>query len=228
MKKHCSSLLLVLGLAFTSQAATYNTGDYTNPFNGHDGVIPDGDLSGWTDVRTVDVGLTGQYITGLRVSLDISGGYNGDLYGYLVHDTGFSVLLNRVGVGSGNAFGYGDPGFDITLHSSGFGDIHTASGGGSQITGDYTADGRAISPLSSPSAFDSASRDAGLAVFNNLNPNGTWTLFFADTSGLYQSTVNSWSLSIDYVPEPATVALGIFGALFGVVQGVRYFRRKSA
>ena len=31
------------------------------------------------------------------MTLNLSGGWNGDLYAYLVHNSGFAVLLNRVG-----------------------------------------------------------------------------------------------------------------------------------
>jgi hypothetical protein len=45
----------------------------------------------------------GPTITDVNVGLQLSGGWNGDLYAYLVHSSGFAVLLNRVGRGTGNA-----------------------------------------------------------------------------------------------------------------------------
>ena len=56
-----------------------------------------------------------------------------------------------------------------------------------------------------------------------MNPNGTWTLFFADvvTSGS-SSTLLSWSLDITAVPEPVNVALGIFAGVFLVVSLARW------
>jgi subtilisin-like proprotein convertase family protein len=54
------------------------------------------------------------------------------------------------------------------------------------------------------------------SAFNGLDPNNTWTLFFADQSAGGVTTLNSWSLNITAVPEPVNVALAIFGvALLG-------------
>jgi hypothetical protein len=49
-----------------------------------------------------------------------------------------------------------------------------------------------------------------------MDPNGAWTLFFADLSGGGSPTrIQTWELEITAVPEPVNVALGIFGGLFG-------------
>jgi hypothetical protein len=103
------------------------------------------------------------------VNLNISGGYNGDLYAYLSYGGVLLPLLIRTGVtgtGSGDAFGYGNTGFNVTLSStaSGAQDVHfyqnySASYNGSgQLTGAWQPDGRNIDPQSAPSAFDRASR----------------------------------------------------------------------
>jgi hypothetical protein len=63
------------------------------------------------------------------------------------------------------------------------------------------------------------------SAFTGLNPNGTWTLFLADTMPGGQNMLVSYSLEINAVPEPVTVALGIFGA-FGL--GVMAFRMRKA
>jgi hypothetical protein len=43
------------------------------------------------------------------VQLDITGRFNGDSYAYLIDPQGqVAILLNRLGVTSGNAFGCGD------------------------------------------------------------------------------------------------------------------------
>jgi hypothetical protein len=97
--------------------------------------------------------------------------------------------------------------------------------GSGQLTGTWQADGRNIDPNSAPASFDAAGT-AGLGDYNGLNPNGTWTLFFADLSGGAQSTVVSWGLDITAVPEPANVALGIFGGLLGI-GGLWRARRKA-
>src|SRR5688572_4755667 len=70
---------------------------YTYDFNGINTAIPDGNLNGFSDTRTIS-GIPGSggapQISYVTVALNISGGYNGDLYAYLVHNSGFVVLLN--------------------------------------------------------------------------------------------------------------------------------------
>ena len=121
------------------------------------------------------------------------------------------MLLNRVGVGTGNAFGYGNPGMDVTFTLGAASNIHFYQPSGTynglgQLTGSWLADGRNIDPQSSPAAFD-AGGTAGLDSFLNANPNGTWVLFLADNSGGNTSQVNTWTLNLTTVPEPSTWAL---------------------
>ena len=56
------------------------------------------------------------------------------------------------------------------------------------------------------------------APFNELDPNNTWALVLWDnsTSGIENGLI-SWSLDITAVPEPVTVALGVFAGVFLVV-----------
>ncbi len=75
--------------------------------------MPDGDLSGLSDVRNVDSAIGN--ISSLLVRLKVTGEFNGDLYAYLRHTNGFVVLLNRVGKTAANPAGYGDSGFDVTF-----------------------------------------------------------------------------------------------------------------
>ena len=57
-----------------------------------------------------------------------------------------------------------------------------------------------------------------LANFDGGVADGTWNLYFADlASGSPTSTLESWSLNIDPVPEPVNAALAVFLALAGVV-----------
>ena len=72
--------------------------------------------------------------------------------------------------------------------------------------------------------------DTGLlSGFNTLNPNNTWALNLWDnnTSGIENGLV-SWTLTIDAVPEPVNVALGVFGVLFAVIIVVRRRAEKLA
>jgi len=224
MKTIVLRFLLLLWLtvpAITAPAALFYSWTGTQ-------TIPDNDGSGRAFSFNVSDPATA--ITDIAVTLDISGGFNGDLYVYLSQSGvsgGFAVLVNRVGRTSANDLGYANTGFLVTLTGSAAADIHNyqtlspsynVSG---QLTGLWGADGRFVDPDSSGAEFDAATRDATLNGFNGLNPNGDWTLFFADTSPGGISTLNSFSVDITAVPEPVNVALGVFGVVlagFGVVR----------
>src|ERR1700760_3775370 len=93
--------LAIIGtlLAGAGLALAQNTNSYlVNP----DTVIPVGNPVGLVS-STVVTGLAGARITDITVNLDISGGYNGDLYVYLVGPDGdFNVLLNQSGSSGGS------------------------------------------------------------------------------------------------------------------------------
>ena len=226
MKSLTLAAAVFAGGCLSAAAAVYTPGWSTGFANS--GNIPDGSPTGWSDSRSVSVGDA--VITDISVKLNVSGGFNGDLYAYLSYNGVLVPLLNRVGVSgaSGNAFGYSDTGFNVTLSSTGT-DVHfygasspTINGSG-QVTGSWQVDGRSIDPNSAPGSFDTASR-VTFSGLNGLNPNGTWTLFFADLSSGAQSQVVSWELDITAVPEPANVALGIFGGLMAL--GALYQSRR--
>jgi hypothetical protein len=167
-----------------------------------------GRLVGHAD-RDGGEGLT---IADLNVSLHLLSGYNGDLYAYLVHGSGFSVLLNRPGRTASNSYGYADATLDVVLDDDATnGDIHLY-----QTNVNYTLltqngspwqpDARNVNPLL---ALDTDPRTAHLSAFNGLAPTGDWTLFVADLSGTGSSTMVSWGLQASLVPEPSSVTLGL-------------------
>ncbi len=193
-------------------------------FNGLNALIPDGNVNGYQNAQTISgLGVHESVITDVNVRLNFSGGYNGDLYVYLSHSSGFSVLLNRAGRTGGNSFGYGDAGFNVWLDDSAAGDIHNYGGNsGAPLAGTYQPDARNVNPAT---VTDLSSRSAFLSAFNGLDPNGTWTLFVADVSGGDANTLVSWELEITAVPEPTIWALGIFGGVWLTVSGVRRWNR---
>jgi subtilisin-like proprotein convertase family protein len=234
MKQTLAILAILAALAPIARADFYTT-TFSSGF-ANSGSIPDGSLVGMQDTRTLS-GVTFNSISDVDVHLTISGSWNGDLYGYLVHSSGFTVLLNRVGRTSSSSFGYSDGGFSVTFddQASQTADFHlyqSASGyNSSQITGGthWRPDGRNIDPTSSGSTFDSTSPSALLSSFNGLNPNGTWTLFLADVSGGSTSTLVSWGLDITgtaAVPEPSSVIEGGLGALIIAAVVIMFRARK--
>lgn len=210
MKKF--GILLLLLVSLTSRADSTNLTVTATP----GAAVPDGNPVGMTS--TLNVSGMSYVVSSVTVHLDITGGFNGDLYAYLFSPNGTSVvLLNRVGMSSGNAAGYGDTGFNVTLDSASLNNIHGyqnpslgypgSLNGYGQITGTWAPDARTIDPLySTPSQFDAdpTSTDNTLANLVGLNPNGDWTLFIADLSGGGDSTLVSWGLTVVTVPEPQT------------------------
>lgn len=225
----------VLGLCLPAGAGLIYDNFTTGRWTVNEGV-PDYNANnpqGLQDSQTVSVSGTWQ-VTDVRVSVNISGGYNGDLYGYLRHDdgvkpVGFIVLLNRPGY-SGTGYGYGNSGFGLAdggtpfvfsdggsysggveNYQSGSPQYNTASG---QLTGTWKPDAGSVS---------FATR------FSGLDPNGTWTLFFQDLATGDQSTLVNWGLQIEAVPEPVNVALGLFGVVFAGATAIRWrLKRKSS
>lgn len=210
---------LCFGAALTPSAALF-----VNTFNSglpESGIIPDGSVTPWSDTRAIS-GISGP-ILDITVRLNISGGYNGDLYGYLSYNNTLIPLVNRVGVGTGNSFGYDNSGLNVSFSDSAANNIHFyQSVGGYNITGEaqWKPDGRAISPLGAAPTFDAAGTVL-LSALDGMSANGNWTLVMADVSGGGgQATVVSWGVDITAVPEPGQWAT-IAGALLAAAAGAR-------
>jgi subtilisin-like proprotein convertase family protein len=187
--------------------------DYT--YSGSAYTIPDGNDSGV--YSTITVSGANISLSDINITLNVSGGYNGDLYAYLSYDGIRVDLLNRVGTGTGTV---GSPQYNDGYSTSGF----------SNVTLDDQGSGGNIHNVQNPSSLVSYKPDAqngsSLASFNGINPNGVWTLFFADESGGGgTSTVQGWSLDIDSVPEPGTWGAISGAGLLGLC-GVRAWRQR--
>jgi subtilisin-like proprotein convertase family protein len=172
----------------------------TNSFTCTNFAIPDGDPAGVTDVRNVTSGIA--HITSLQVRLNISGDFNGDLYAYLQHGSGLTVLLNRTGKTATNPYGYDDCGFDVTFSDSAANDIHsyrvfTTPPRGSPLTGAWQPDARFIDPTA---VTDASLRSTFLSEFDGLHPQGDWVLFLAGMDYGGTNTLNSWALEITGTP----------------------------
>lgn len=206
---HALPILCVLSVfAVTPFAAASTT--WNGPTWNVSTAIPDNNDVGLVSTQTVSAtGIT--EIESVTVTINLSGGWNGDLYAYLVHDSGFSVLLNRPGRSLSNLDGSAASGMSITFDDSALSDIHTAmpmSGG--SVSGTYQPDGRITDPLA---VLNTDLRPAMFADFIGIDSNGSWTLFIADQSAGETSTLQSWSLNIVGVPEPSAAMLGVLGML---------------
>jgi len=164
------------------------------------------DVGERVDVQTF--GVPGTTVSKVVVSLEIAGfgdgGFNGDLYAALSHDTAFSVLLNRPGRRSADAFGYADDGFEVALDDAATDDVHNyrvALSGQHEVavsggpTGSWQPDGRLIDPTDVP-VVDTPPRDAKLATQIGRPADGEWRLLLADASAGGTSQLVAWGLAI--------------------------------
>jgi hypothetical protein len=204
-KQRLSVLVFLLAVSSASATVYMSTYDYVGPIYG----LPDGNLNG--AYSSINVIGAPPVLYDIRVAIEIAGGYNGDLYGYVSHNGVLVPLVNRIGVRSGNVFGSDGAGMNVTFADGAAGNIHAAGNG--FLTGSYRPDGQNISPLSAPGSFDAGGGTITLnGTFGNMDPNGSWTLFFADVvTGGGSFTINGWNLQISSVPEPGVCSLAILG-----------------
>jgi subtilisin-like proprotein convertase family protein len=195
-------LIAVLAVALNAGASfTWNSGSLGS-------MVPDGNTNGWAN-STLISGQSGTITPGsLEVTLNLSGGWNGDLYAYLVNSSGgFVVLLDRVGMQDVGGFGYSDAGMNVTFTSGAGTSIHYY-GGGFVPTGNYL-----------PDATGTTTGNSG-SLSSFVNPNGTWSLFIADLSGGNFTMVENWGLAMNIVAVPevetwvAAALAGMFGAFW--------------
>lgn len=209
-------ILLICGLMALKQAGSAGAAVVLDQNWTVGGAIPEGNPVGMATSQTLS-GLSDGAITDVAVRLNLSGGYNGGLYGYLVLQdaqgrTATEILLNEVGTSPANPFGSAGSGFNVTLSDSGSanGSIHNAAG---NPTGLWQPD--------SGATLD--------GTFGGMTANGTWTLFLADKfDGGGVTTLDSWGLTISAtaVPEPSVTGLACGMAALFAFGGMR-LRRKS-
>ena len=160
-------------------------------------LVPDGVAAGLSDVRNVNSTISA--IASLQVRLKITGEFNGDLYAYLRHSSGFVVLLNRPGKTAADTNGYTDDGFDVTFQNGAAnGDVHLYQNigpptAGFPLTGIWQPDGRTNDPAD---VTDSLSRTTSLSSFNGVPAAGEWTLYIADVDSGGANLLTEWGLDI--------------------------------
>jgi hypothetical protein len=210
--KSLNTFLAVLALSIvTTQGAIttfYSSGANNNI------VIPDDNPTGISS--GIGVSGIGSVLNGLTLTINVSSGFNGDLLCYLNYGSSSVALLNRIGSTGINPFGSATAGFtSFTFSDSGSAQSTITASSGS-LSGIYQAAGGA-------GAIDT--------TFGGVNPNGDWTISFFDMAsggGSSPSTLNNWSLSIDAVPEPVNVALGVFAGLgLIIIVGRSLWRKRN-
>ena len=178
--------------------------------------VPDNNITGLADNRLItDATGTIQHLT---VSLAITGGWNGDWYAHLVHDTGFAVLLNRIGRTATDTVGSGTSGLNVVLDDRAAFDIHLGLPATGSLTGTRQPDARTADP---DNVTESSPRRAFLDSFNGLTPNGQWTLFLADLSPGGTGTLASWSLEVTTIPEPGPALLLLAASILPMLRAGR-------
>ena len=199
---------MVVGLGLSAEASvdffTSGGGIYTASAS-PGSVIPDDSESGIG--YSLNFGASGLNISDISVAFTMSGGDDGDIYAYLSHGSEIALLVNQIAGAATSS------GFDVTLTTGTGVAVNTPIGtAGHPLTGIYRAD----------------NSGNGLTTFQNTDPNGAWTLFFADVGPGDAPTLNNFSVSLTAVPEPVNVALGILGVLaVGTVVVRRFISRRA-
>lgn len=226
--KQCRLLLAATALMLTAFAnnSLAQTVD-TYRFSAVNRPVPDGHASGLSDRRTIDSSVA--RISRLRVTLSITGEFNGDLYAYLRHvtpgTTNFCVLLNRPGKSATLPSGYADSGLTVTLDDAApAGDIHnyrstSPVAAATPLAGSWQPDGRNTNPQT---VLETSPRGTTLGSFIGADPDGEWTLFVADLEAGGTNLLASWELEVTGPTAPAITwpppADIVYGTALGAAQ----------
>jgi hypothetical protein len=207
--KHLSSSLLAVAVAttaataqslITESARTFTVGsdiaDVQNPPAAFLQTVND---SAIVSLTRVEVGLH-------LVGTSSGAGFASEMFVSLNQNLGqTAVLLNQVGVTSGDPVGQGYDGWNVTFRDDAVnGDVHAATLASGTLTGIWAPDAR------SAATDPGTSRPLTLSLFNNGTGNGDWRLLVGDLTPGGTMRLQSWSLTFTgytAVPEPGAYAL---------------------
>jgi hypothetical protein len=94
---------------------------------------------------------------------------------------------------------------------------------GESLTGEWQPDARDISPNA---VLDTTTRTAFLDQFQGTNPDGSWTLFLADSDFGGTARLVRWELEFIPVPEPDHAVLAALACAASAMIS-RHARRRS-
>ncbi len=185
------SLILVLSLM---TLPTWGAIELSQSFTA-DQTIPEGNPTGLTAkgffTQTI-IDPRANQVASISLGIQLTGGYNGSLFGFLVAPNGRMVtLMDRPGTAA-DGFGAASSGMNITLADNATVNIQSVTDGyGTTLTGNY----QPKNPM-------------GTLGCTPDNLTGNWQLFLASTmSGGGNATLKSWTLDIHLVspvPEPGS------------------------
>jgi subtilisin-like proprotein convertase family protein len=199
-----SSVVTCLGypaVKLISSTSTTSTNTYTNSTATP---ILDNTPAGTTSAITVSNIPTGAVVTGMKVTLNATHTWIGDVVFALKAPNGSALNLDYFITGLGSQ---GSGGFSNTAFTSVAGAPALSSGTG-LFTGTFRPDaaGAASVPAPGPAGFSTTYVGNFAGLYST--PNGTYTLGMADYFGGDFGSLSSWTLEITYVVGvPATPAI---------------------
>ena len=210
---------LVILLVLTSRWAEATLASQT--FTPGNGTIWDGNPVGTSFTGNFNQTGFNSPVLAVSIGFNITGGYNGDLYAYLVAPNGtVVVLLNQPGTG---VFGSAASGFGNGTANS----FKLTDTGASSIQGVDGTPGQAV--MGSYSVDATSGNSLNNFVTSGASANGNWTLYFADlSSGGGTSYLHDWTLNLTVVPEPVPLALLTFLAMLLALAGLKWAWSKPA
>lgn len=175
---------------------------------GAGGAIPDGaggNVPGPAFTSTINVPDSAP-VADVYVTVDLAHTWVGDLQMSVSHGGNTAILVDRIGwagAGAGDSSNYNGA---YRFDSDEAGDIWLEAGNG---TSAYDL---------APGTYDtsdpiSGAGNAALDVFDGMDSAGDWTLSIVDNFNFDTGDVNSWTLGVLPVPEPASLSLLALGGL---------------